>query len=663
MSSRGGGTVGDGGGLEVSSDGNKGVNEVGGVRNQLGLNPYRHRGFGDQYVTRRYETPSLNEMRAKQGALVSKFMTFFQRKCSLVIEMYAAPFYRRKPDWDRIAEFIYNDLCNTPELRKEVLDVQFHPVKMLLFIKCSDEQWRDAMVARVQSDEGVTWSEYGVRVKGYSLDAQVKFIRLLGVSPETEEEEIRATFQELGIGEVIESKKGMLDAKRLPWITNGTWALRVKILDPDKMIPSYIHRRDEGELWSLNFEGRVFCCWKCGSGTHIGDKCRDQSRTFEEIFNGSVTDTDFEKPTWAAVVRSGPGDGEGLEQRQRIKEIEAKLKEDNKRRDREEKLLEERRKIEEEEAENQKQAAGEERRRALEDVARKARELYAGKIVSESECCLDDDSDDSLLSKVADVAGQTVVSVDPEAEAGDKALLTAIKHRSWLESRSVRNIVESGVNINLSLRNALELERIFGPGAAEHQLAIEYQSKGINLPEDVGDKKFGEETGDNDVDESLSDDGVESDEVMQTSTPTREPRGIKRKRKQSGFDSSISLSPVRNIPSGSNADQSGSAGKKNGRFDKCVTVHEGEGDAVPHREGVTVCEGDTVHQGDGDAVHVGEREVVPRGEEGDQQMNNLSYEWASICEFWEEQDSLNSESSHEGNVQSGDSDRGEGKVE
>ena len=72
---------------------------------------------------------------------------------------------------------------------------------------------------------------------------------------------------------------------------------------------------------------------------------------------------------------------------------------------------------------------------------------------------------------------------------------------------------------------------------------------------------------------------------------------------------------------------------------------------------------DTVHQGDGNAVHGVEREVVPKGEEGDQQRNNLSYEWASICEFWEEQDSLNSESSHEGNVQSGDSDRGEGKVE
>ena len=33
------------------------------------------------------------------------------------------------------------------------------------------------------------WTD--VRVKGYSLDAQVKFIRLLGVSPETGEDEIK----------------------------------------------------------------------------------------------------------------------------------------------------------------------------------------------------------------------------------------------------------------------------------------------------------------------------------------------------------------------------------------------------------------------------------------------------------------------------------------
>ena len=115
-------------------------------------------------------------------------------------------------------------------------------------------------------------------------------------------------------------------------MTNGIWLLRVKITDPGKVIPSYIHRRDEGELWSLNFEGRVFCCWKCGSGTHIGDKCRDQTRTFEEIFGGVVNEVgEVTKPTWAAVVRSGSVGNE--EHDKRVQAVEQKLKEDNLRKD------------------------------------------------------------------------------------------------------------------------------------------------------------------------------------------------------------------------------------------------------------------------------------------------------------------------------------------
>ena len=60
-----------------------------------------------------------------------------------------------------------------------------------------------------------------MKITGYSLDARVKFIRVLGVSPETGEEEIKSTFQRVGIGEVIESKKGPLDSSRLPGVTNG----------------------------------------------------------------------------------------------------------------------------------------------------------------------------------------------------------------------------------------------------------------------------------------------------------------------------------------------------------------------------------------------------------------------------------------------------------
>ena len=55
------------------------------------------------------ETPTMSDMRATQRGIVARFMAFFQRKCSLVFD-----------------------------LRKELKDVQFHPVKMMLFIKT---QW------------------------------------------------------------------------------------------------------------------------------------------------------------------------------------------------------------------------------------------------------------------------------------------------------------------------------------------------------------------------------------------------------------------------------------------------------------------------------------------------------------------------------------------
>ena len=98
----------------------------------------------------------------------------------------------------------------------------FHPVKMLIFIKCVNDDYRDSLVTRLQSKEGVVWKDYGVRVKGYSLDAEVKFIRVLGVSPETKEDEIKKTFADLGIGEVVDIKKGLIDEKRLPGVTNGS---------------------------------------------------------------------------------------------------------------------------------------------------------------------------------------------------------------------------------------------------------------------------------------------------------------------------------------------------------------------------------------------------------------------------------------------------------
>ena len=291
-----GGLKGGGKGM-VGSDGKQGVIPVG-MGDRSGLNPARQRGFN---MPQRIETPTLNDMKAKQGAIVSKFMTFMNRKESVMIELYERSFYTRRPGWDSLANFVYNDLCPTDVLRQSVQDVQFHPVKMIVFVKFKNEGAKNIIASRLQSPSGVLWSEYGVHVKGYCLDSNVKVIRVLGVSPETSSEDIKSTFSQVGIGEVVDLKKGLLDPKRMPGVTNGTWLIRVRISDPNKAIPPYIIRREEGELWSLNFDGRRFVCWKCGSSTHIGDKCRDQERTFEEVFGEEKGPNS--PVSWAAVVR------------------------------------------------------------------------------------------------------------------------------------------------------------------------------------------------------------------------------------------------------------------------------------------------------------------------------------------------------------------------
>ena len=131
---------------------------ISGSIDQDGLNPNRQRGFGVSGMGSKVETQhkrigtsSLNEMKAKQGAIVARFMTFSQRKSSLVVEMYNGAFYKHKPTWDKIADFIFNDLCATADHRKAIQDVQFHPVKMLIFVKCIDNQMRDIIVSRLRS--------------------------------------------------------------------------------------------------------------------------------------------------------------------------------------------------------------------------------------------------------------------------------------------------------------------------------------------------------------------------------------------------------------------------------------------------------------------------------------------------------------------------------
>ena len=147
-------------------------------RQNDGLNPHRQRGF---VPTRRIETPTLNDMRARQGAVVGKFMNFMHRKNTVVIDLYERAFYSRKPNWEQLANFVHSDLCPSAELREGLVDVQLHPVKMMIFIKFKTEQVRDDVVARLQGMNGVMWTEYGVPVRGHSLDVDMKVITVLCV--------------------------------------------------------------------------------------------------------------------------------------------------------------------------------------------------------------------------------------------------------------------------------------------------------------------------------------------------------------------------------------------------------------------------------------------------------------------------------------------------
>ena len=239
------------------------------------------------------------------------------------------------------------------------------------------------------------------------------------------------------------------------------------------------------------------------------------------------------------MVRSGNGDN--AEQRQRMKEMEAKLKEENKMRDREKRDLEEREKLKEEEKqrviEESQRLKEEERQKVLQEAARKAMELKESEThVTESDD-LEDDSVNSLLANLSDAGKVTKVDsspVDPEAEAADRNLMTAVKHKSWLETRAMEALISGGINIVVP-QEVQDLETIFGPGAAQHQLAIEYQG---NVNEETGnlDHSQTESDGMEDSDNSDSD----TSEGRKTSTPTRG----KKRHKKPGLDSSGSLSPV-----------------------------------------------------------------------------------------------------------------------
>ena len=75
------------------------------------------------------------------------------------------------------------------EFSPNVMDNQLRPVK-LIFIKFSDQLVDEVEVVwRMQA--GLIWTAFNATVTGWSMDKAIERIRVLGISPETDEAEIR----------------------------------------------------------------------------------------------------------------------------------------------------------------------------------------------------------------------------------------------------------------------------------------------------------------------------------------------------------------------------------------------------------------------------------------------------------------------------------------
>ena len=113
-------------------------------------------------------------------------------------------------------------------------------------------------------------------------------------------------------GEVLEVRKGQL-SRKLPNVTNGTWTVRM-IVGEDKVIPSFVFVKDDGEIWQLAHDNQETICWQCGKRGHIGSRCKEKAVSIEhDLVSAGQQDGQLEGvpaapvQTWAHVVRGVGG--------------------------------------------------------------------------------------------------------------------------------------------------------------------------------------------------------------------------------------------------------------------------------------------------------------------------------------------------------------------
>ena len=94
---------------------------------------------------------------------IKNFLGFYKRTDSICIDLYQPEFFRRKPSWEEMADFVSQQLCLTAPLRA-ALGYPASPCEKHLFIKFRNTSSRDQVAA--QLNVGVEWPAFEAKVHG-----------------------------------------------------------------------------------------------------------------------------------------------------------------------------------------------------------------------------------------------------------------------------------------------------------------------------------------------------------------------------------------------------------------------------------------------------------------------------------------------------------------
>ena len=193
---------------------------------------------------------------------------FFKRKRTVCVDLTSLTQGRwMAPYPDAFTEFLRKDV--KLDLAK-VDSVSIHPLAPYCLVKLKTEDYFEEALAKIK--DGLLWSGKGM-VSGYRCDDVFTEIKVCGVSPETDKEDVQVYMQVFG--EIIGGiRVGKVKGTNIP---DGTFYMRMILTDS---IPSLVPHSDDGEMWVVRHEGQDPTCFKCFGTGHMSRLCEDQPNQF-----------------------------------------------------------------------------------------------------------------------------------------------------------------------------------------------------------------------------------------------------------------------------------------------------------------------------------------------------------------------------------------------